>query len=110
MGQTDLALSYLEKYQSIAARNKQSVAQAEACAALGSIHSAQGDHALAVNFFEKTFDIARTVGDRKLIDSARINLGMARGNMAMGKYMGIVKDNLPALLNWKTRRQAFKQT
>lgn len=60
MGQTDLAVSYLEKYQSIAHRNKQSVAQAEACAALGSIHSAGGDHHLAVNFFEKTFDIART--------------------------------------------------
>ena len=51
-----------------------------------------------------------SVGDRTLIDSARINLGMARGNMAMSKYMGIVNDNLPALLNWKTRRQQFKQT
>lgn len=110
MGQTDLAVSYLEKYQSIAQRNKQSVAQAEACAALGSIHSASGDHHLAVNYFEKTFDIARTVGDRKLIDSARINLGMARGNMSMSKYMGVVKDNLPALLNWKTRRAAFKSS
>jgi len=30
--------------------------------------------------------------------------------MAMSKYMGIVNDNLPALLNWKTRRQQFKQT
>jgi len=60
MGQTELAVSYLEKYQAIAQRNKQSVAQAEACAALGSIHSAGGDHHFAVNFFEKTFDIART--------------------------------------------------
>lgn len=57
-----------------------------------------------------SLDIARTVGDRKLIDSARINLGMARGNMSMNKYMGVVKDNLPALLNWKTRRQQFKAT
>lgn len=52
---------------------------------------------------------APSVGDRKLIDSARINLGMARGNMSLNKYMGVVNDNLPALLNWKTRRQAFKQ-
>jgi tetratricopeptide (TPR) repeat protein len=109
LGQTDLAVSYLEKYQAIAQRNKQSVAQAEACAALGSIHSAASEHQAAVGCFEKTFDIARTVGDRKLIDSARINLGMARGNMAMSRYMAVVKDNLPALLNWKTRRQAFKQ-
>ena len=109
LGQTDLAVSYLEKYQAIAQRNKQSVAQAEACAALGSIHSSGGEHHLAVHCFERTFDLARTVGDRSLIDSARINLGMARGNLAMARYMDIVKDNLPALLNWKTRRQQFKQ-
>lgn len=110
LGQTDLAVSYLEKYQAIAQRNKQSVAQAEACAALGSIHSNGGEHHQAVHCFEKTFDIARTVGDRKLIDSARINLGMARGNLSLENYMGVVQGNLPALLNWKTRRQAFKQT
>jgi len=104
-GQTELAMQYLTKYEAIAQRNKQAVAQAEACAALGSIHSAGGDHHAAVNCFEKTFDIARTVGDRTLIDSARINLGMARGNMAIERYMDIVKGNLPALLNWKTRRQ-----
>jgi len=108
LGQTDLAVSYLEKYQTIAQRNHQSVAHADACSALGSIHSTAGDHQQAVQCFEKTFEIARGVGDRKLIDAARINLGMARGNMSIHKYMNVVKDNLPALLNWKTRRQAFK--
>lgn len=108
MGDNKLAVSYLEKYHQIAARNKQAVAQAEACAALGDIFSVKGDHPSAVHYFEKTFDIARSVGDRKLVDNARIHLGMARGNMSMNKYMGVVKDNLPALLNWKTKRQAFK--
>jgi hypothetical protein len=96
--------SILQKYQAIAARNKQSVAQAEANAALGSIHSAAGDHGAACGHFERTFDIAKQVGDRALVDSARINLGMARGNMSLGSYMSnITKDNIPALLNWKTR-------
>lgn len=83
------------------------VPQAEACAALGTIYSEQGTHDKAVNYFEKTFQIARSVGDRKLVDSARINLGMARGNMAMGNYMDVVTENLPALLKWKTRRANF---
>lgn len=105
--ETVLAIRYLEKYLNIATRNKQSVAQAEACAALGAIYSEEGEHEKAVTFFEKTFEIARSVGDRKLVDSARINLGMARGNMTMGNYMGVVTTDLPALLKWKTKRVNF---
>lgn len=102
-----LAIRYLEKYLDIASRNKQAVAQAEACAALGSIFSEVGEHERAVQYFEKTFEIAKSVGDRKLTDSARINLGMARGNMHMVNYMDVVNENLPALLKWKTRRVNF---
>jgi len=43
LGDTKLAVSYLEKYHQIATKNKQQVAQAEACAALGAIYSAQGN-------------------------------------------------------------------
>ena len=80
----------------------------QACAALGAIFSAQGNHERAVSYFEKTFEVARSVGDRKLVDSARINLGMARGNMGMSNYMDVVNGDLPALLKWKTRRVTFK--
>ena len=31
-------------------------------------------------------------------------------NMAIERCMGIVRDDLPVLLSWKTRRQQFKQT
>lgn len=108
MGDKKSAISYLEKYHLIASRNKQQIGCAEACSSLGQIYSEEGDHVTATSYFEKTFEIARSVGDRKLIDAARINLGMARGNMAMGKYMNVVKHDLPALLNWKTRRAAVK--
>ena len=67
----------------------------------------QGEHDKAVSFFEQAFELARSVGDRKLLDAARINLGMAKGNLAMGNYMGVVKSDLPALINWKTRRINF---
>lgn len=107
MGDKKLSIRYLEKYLDIATRNKQAVAQAEACAALGAIYSEEADHDKSVQFFEKTFEIARAVGDRKLVDAARINLGMARGNMSMGNYMGVVNDDLDSLLKWKTRRANF---
>jgi tetratricopeptide (TPR) repeat protein len=57
-----LATLYLEKYLAIATETKQSVAQVEAYSALGTIWSQQGQHDKAVSFFEKTFEIARTIG------------------------------------------------
>lgn len=107
VGDLKLAIRYLEKYLDIATRNKQPVAQAEACSALGTIFSETNEYEKSVQYFEKTFDIAKNVGDKKLTDSARINLGMARGNLNMVHYMDTVIENLPALLKWKTRRVNF---
>ena len=133
LGEIKLAISYLEKYYAIAVKNKLLLQQAQACGSLGAIYSRANanstssansgenetetdsdpshpaSHSIAVNYFEKAFEIAKTVGDRKLIDSARINLGMARGNLSMNKFMGVVKGDLPSLLNWKTRRIPFKE-
>jgi hypothetical protein len=88
----------------LATKNREQIAQARACAALGAIYSSQGMHDKAVSSFERSFEIARNVGDRRLVDAARVNLGMARGNMTLPNYMDIVKHNLPALLTWKTKR------
>jgi tetratricopeptide (TPR) repeat protein len=62
-----LATLYLEKYLAIATETKQSVAQVEAYSALGTIWSQQGQHDKAVSFFEKTFEIARTIGNQPFI-------------------------------------------
>jgi hypothetical protein len=53
---------------------------------------------------------AHRIGDRKLIDAARINLGMSRGNLTIPSYMDVVTTDLGALLKWKTRRVNFKPT
>ena len=107
MGEMKLAISHLLRYNRIAMQTQQFVAQAKACAALGAIYSNLGEHQQAVTYLEQTFEVAKTVGDRKLVDSARINLGMARGNMALNPYMDIVSGDLRALLQWKTRRSKF---
>lgn len=103
----DLAVQYLEFFLEIATRNQQLHAQAEACCQLGTIYSKSGNHEKAVEFFEKNYEIARSTGDRNLIDAARINLGMARGKLDIGKFMGIVNTDLSALLKWKSKRVAF---
>jgi tetratricopeptide (TPR) repeat protein len=74
LGDQKLALKYLETFLEIAQRTKQARSEAEACTGLGTIYSSLGEHAKAVSFFEQTFEIARTLGDRRLMDGARINL------------------------------------
>jgi hypothetical protein len=42
-----------------------------------------------------------------LIDAARITLGTAKGRLDIGKFMNVVKEDLPTLLKWKSKRIAF---
>ena len=56
---------------------------------------------------KRFFEIARSIGDRALVDKARVYLGIARGNSMLPKYLDVVTHDLDALLRWKTRRVAF---
>lgn len=81
------ATTYLERCYDIASRNRQPLQQANACSALGLIASSQGQHEKAVTYFQQSLDIARSINDRRLIDAARINLGMAQGNVTLSSYL-----------------------
>ena len=65
-----------------------------------------------MEYFEQNFEVARRTvaagkGDRSVIDTARINLGVARGNAQMQSYIGIINYDVAALLRWKNRRIKF---
>ena len=60
-----------------------------------------------MSYFEKFFETARTLNDRKMLDTARVNLGVARGALRMGAWMGVVANNLPKLIAWKGSRVPF---
>jgi hypothetical protein len=62
---------------------------------------------LQVHYFSKSFEIARSLGDQKAIDVARVNLGVARGCAKKASYLKIVNGNMDTLLNWKNRRTPF---
>jgi tetratricopeptide (TPR) repeat protein len=107
LGDAEQAAKYLAWCNELSARNQQPKQQVEACTALGLNASKAGDYERAVAYFEKAYQIARGLNDQKLIDSARIHLGVARGNVGMGVYMDVVNKDLSTLLRWKTRRVNF---
>jgi tetratricopeptide (TPR) repeat protein len=109
----DNAVQYLEQFLEVATKTDNLIAQGEACCNLGVIFNKRGDFAKAVEFFEKNFEIARSTvvsgkGDRSLVDTARVNLGMARGNEKIQAYMNIINYDLTTLLRWKNRRVKFE--
>jgi tetratricopeptide (TPR) repeat protein len=109
----DNAVQYLEQFLEIATKTDNLIAQGEACCNLGVIYNQRGEFAKAVQLFEKNFEIARSTvvsgkGDRTLVDTARVNLGMARGNAQMQMYMNIINHDLTTLLRWKNRRVKFE--
>ena len=109
LGQTEQATAELEKFLAIAESTNNLTAQGEACSNLGVIYNRQGDFTKAVKYFERAYELMRTLissgeGTRKMVDSARVNLGMARGNSRMGSYLNVINFDVKALLLWKNRR------
>ncbi len=60
-----------------------------------------------MSYFEKFFETARTLNDRKMLDTARVNLGVSRGALRMGAWMSTVANHLPKLIAWKSGRVPF---
>jgi tetratricopeptide (TPR) repeat protein len=112
LNHTDEAVSCLREYLKIAKDTDDLTAQAEACCNLGVIHNRKGEFSKAVHFFERNFEISRSIvasgkGTRRLVDNARVNLGMSRGNAQIGTYMNVISYDLSSLLLWKNRRLEF---
>jgi hypothetical protein len=63
----------------------------------------------AVMYFEKVFEVARSVGDAAVLDAARYNLGVAAAAAAKDAYFATVDADLGRLLNWKSLRVPFAE-
>lgn len=61
-------------------RTKQDRVRAETCCHLGVIYNKQGDFESAKNYFEQCFNLAKSIGDSKLLDHSRVLVGIATGN------------------------------
>ncbi|KAG2484150.1 hypothetical protein HYH03_017031 [Edaphochlamys debaryana] len=106
MGDAEGAVRCLEEYLQLARGGDQHGTALASCA-LGIALYEQGDLDGAVSYFEKFFETARTLSDRRMLDTARVNLGVARGALRMGSWMQVVASNLPKLIAWKGSRVPF---
>ncbi len=106
----DEALGHLKNFLRVSESTGNLEAQAEACHNLGAIYNRAGRFDRAVEFLEQNFRLCRQLVKEQgaktaIVDKARVNLGMAKGNQRLGRYMNVVLSDLKSLLYWKNSRQ-----
>lgn len=103
MGDPQQALQSLESYLELS-QGRDPHREAVVCCDLGILHYQQRMFERAVTYFEKFFEVARTLGERRMVDVARVNLGLARGSLKMAGFFDVVEKDLPTLIQWKNNR------
>ena len=103
LGNVEDAIKNLEAYLELA-KNEDPGSQARACCRMGIIYYKQMKYDSAVTYFEKFFELARSLNNRRMLDTARVNLGIARGSAQFSKYVEVVNSNMSSLLQWKNAR------
>lgn len=106
------AIKHLEELLHIADDAKDKPSQADAFLKLGLLYYQEGIVRKSVDCLQKHFELARAdvdeSRDQKLIDKARVNLGIAQANTMIENYKYLVLNDLNGLLDWKIRRQMKK--
>jgi len=107
LGSINQAIEHLEKLQEKALNTGNIRAQAEASLSLGLLYQSQGLNKKSVELLENHFSLAKQLADRKMIDIARVKLGVIQACCSQDSYIDVVSDNLKALLAWKIKRTKF---
>jgi tetratricopeptide (TPR) repeat protein len=105
LGQLEAAAGALESFLWLS-RSKDPEAAAGACCSLGAIYYQQRKWGPAVASFERFYELARGIGSGRMVDVARVNLGLARGAVRVARFMELVEGDLPALVQWKSCQHA----
>lgn len=107
-GNVQQAIKHLEDLLTIASEEKDKPAQADAFLKLGLLYYQEGIIRKSVDCLQKHFELARqdteATKSQKLIDKARVNLGIATANTMIENYKYLVLNDLNGLLDWKIRR------
>jgi len=59
---------------------------------LGRLNFQQGNLEDSYKYLNKFFIKAKNVGDKKLLDIARVNLGMIKGSQGMNEYIKLINN------------------
>lgn len=107
-GNVKAAIEHLGQLLVIASEEKNKVDQANAFLKLGLLYYHEGNVRRSVEHLQKHFELARAGEEdkkiQKLIDKARVNLGIAQANTSLENYKYLVLNDLNGLLDWKIRR------
>jgi tetratricopeptide (TPR) repeat protein len=100
LGNASAAITNLEALLNIAYEDNNKQGQAEAALKLGLLNYKEGLIPISVKYLSKHFDLARHLGDGGLIDSARVNLGIAQANQQIDKYFKLIMGDVHPLINY----------
>lgn len=63
----------------------------------------------ALDAFTQYFEVAQRIGDKKMIEKAKVLIGLARGNASLGLFMNVIQTDIPALFRWREKRTPFAE-
>lgn len=107
MERTDDSVVQLQRYLELSTLSGKTSAQAEAACSLGLLYYTLADYKNSIHFLEQYFELSKSIGDRDKLEEARIYLGIARGDEMLPAFRRMVRDDLGALLAWKSNRTPF---
>ena len=102
LGNSASAMQNLESLIGIVFEDENKQGQAEATLKLGLLNYKENLITLSVNNLKKHFAIAKNMGDGSLVDSARVNLGIAESQQHFDQFKKLVmKNELESTKNWE---------
>jgi tetratricopeptide (TPR) repeat protein len=100
LGNASAAITNLEALLNIAYEDADKEGQAEAALKLGLLNYKESLIPVSVRYLGKHFDLARLLGNGKLIDTARVNLGIAQANQQVDKYYKLIMKDVHSVINY----------
>ena len=99
----DAALSSLQQMLNCAKRSEHLESQAEACFRLGKIYQKRGLCDRAAEYLSQNYELVRVLVSKhavpiSLLNRARVTLGVAKGSVALHRYMKTAKEDVGSFL------------
>ena len=86
LGNISLAIKHLDSLLGLSFDDANLFGQAEATLKLGLLYYKEGEIHKAVTSLERNFELLSQMNETELVDEARVNLGIAKANLNLGKW------------------------
>ncbi|WAQ99087.1 TTC29-like protein [Mya arenaria] len=107
-GKVKESIEYLKQFVEVAEKSGQEHAYSRACHNLGNIYNTLGKYDEATKYFDKAYNLSRSMGETASINVNRVQFGVAMAHkMLQSVGSHIVVNHIPALerlIEWKSSR------